>query len=134
LSLLFVCIIAYANTSAQQFYFPEAAVTDSSLLDKVMPDLAKKVIAQYKQDDKKTYLRNLFMLEIAAKEYGNAIVSIHNLRALYKPGEIKFPELSAIQYEIFCNAKLKEASGKFSFAEGFKQVFNNVHDKVDEMD
>ncbi|MEP6513874.1 MAG: CocE/NonD family hydrolase [Parafilimonas sp.] len=132
-NLLFICTIACACTSAQQFYFPKETVTDSIAFDKAMPGLAKKIIAQFNPgNDQKTYLRNLFMLQMVAKEYVNAIGSIHLLRTLYKGSEIKFPDLSAIQFEMFCNAKIKEVSGEISFNEDFKQSFYTVHDTLND--
>jgi uncharacterized protein len=129
-SLLF--LIAISNSlSAQQFYFPQSAVTHSVALDNYMPVLAKHIIAQYKQsDNQKTYLRNRFMLQMVAKEYADAITSIVSLRTLNKNSKTKFPELMALQFEMFCNAKLKAGLDQAGFSETFNQDFHDVFNKL----
>ncbi len=131
-NLLIICIIACSHTSAQQFYFPKETVKDSVALNTAMPDLAKKVIEQYKEgDNRKMYLRNLLFLQMTANEYANALRTIQAYRTLNAASTNKFPELSLIQYEMYCNAKIKEASGA-SLDEAFKQQFYTVHSKLND--
>ncbi len=132
-SLLLVYVAAHSHASAQQFYFPRAATNDSVALAKAMSVLANNVIAGYKQGtDQKIYLRTLFTLQMVAEHYTDAVNSIHALRPLYKGSNTKFPELISLQFEMFCNARIKEASGEMLFDGAFQQNFRQVHDKLDD--
>lgn len=131
-SLLSLCLFLM-QVSAQQLYFPKDAVTDSVVLEKVMPELAKKVIAAYHlKDDRKTYLDHLFRLQMVAGEYEQANVSIQELRMIDKKDAMPFAELSDIQYQLFADAKLKQAGGQQSFYNAFKQGFREVHSKLND--
>ncbi len=46
------CLLMASASVAQEFSFPEAAVTDPAALSKAMPELAKQVMAVYKDGDR----------------------------------------------------------------------------------
>ncbi len=132
-SLIIVLFIYYSVVTAQNLYFPRSSFSDSVSLSKSLPALAQRVISIYKQEsDKKTYLNNLFVLRMITGQYASTINIIDTLRVLYNKDNAKYPELLLIQYEIFCNSKLKEISSGLSFDEGFRLSFHNVFDKLDD--
>jgi putative CocE/NonD family hydrolase len=131
--LLFVCIVAYAQTQAQRIYFPKAGDNDSMTIQKAMKALAEGVIAEYKPGtDQKIFLRNLYTLQMVADRYAGAIQSIHALRLLNKGSAVRFPELSSLQFEMFSNAKLRAAAGELSVESAFQQNFRNVFQTLDD--
>src|SRR4051794_7488832 len=78
--------------AAQPFAFPAAAVEDPAALSKAMPGLVREVMAVYREDDRRTYLDNLFRLQIVAGQYAEAGESLASLRAL---GESASPQTGA---------------------------------------
>lgn len=122
---LIFLFIAFSHCAlAQQFYFPNNAVSDSIELRQAMPLLARNVIAHYRPaDDRRTYLNNLFRLQIVAGEYREAGATIASLRSISKDMDPQFPELVYIQHELFSKTKLKQADAGISFDKAFAQVF-----------
>jgi putative CocE/NonD family hydrolase len=131
-SLLFVCTGIYAYISAQQIYFPKEVVSDSAGLSRLMPDLAKNVIANYKDDNRRNYLNNLFRLQIIAGKYSEANATIVSLRNISKESDPQFPDLLYIQHELYSKAKLKQAATNQSFHDAFANVFNELFNHLDD--
>jgi putative CocE/NonD family hydrolase len=116
--------------SAQQFDFNEDAATDPAALAKAMPALAKQVIANYSDDDRQTYLDNLFRLQMIAGDYAGAKATIKSLRDLLQPSDPLYARVAYTQYEIFSNAKLKQAAGNTSFADAFRESFRDAFGRL----
>src|SRR5207245_10600079 len=74
------CLLMASASVAQEFSFPEAAVTDPAALSKAMPELAKQVMAVYKDGDRAKFLDNLFRLQTVAGQYEDALSSLASLR------------------------------------------------------
>jgi putative CocE/NonD family hydrolase len=132
--LILIVLSLKPGLFSQQVLFHQVQVSDSTVLAKAMPSLAHDIITRYRPDsDENLYFGNLFMLQMVAGDYTRAISSIRALRTLNKASKTKYPDRIAIQYEIFCKAKLMEESGKQSFREAFdesfKEVFGNINDK-----
>ncbi|HMH32565.1 MAG TPA: CocE/NonD family hydrolase, partial [Puia sp.] len=131
-SLLLLCTLLTHYASAQKLYFPKEAVADSTILASAMPELAKKVIAFQSTFNRKMDLDHLFRLQMVANEYKLANESIGGMRIINKKNNVPFAELSAIQYQLFTDAKLKQADGQQSFDDAFKEVFREKHSKLDD--
>src|ERR1700704_5218832 len=131
--LLLACPLITATLVAQQIYFPGARAADTASLEKSMPVLARQVLEKYKPDkDQRSWLINVSMIQIVAKQYAEAVNNINELRKTYKEGETRYPELFFLQFELYSKASLKEASGGFPFAEVFSQYFNETFNKLDD--
>lgn len=66
-----LCLIAVPG-AAQSFNLPGATAEDPAALARSMPELARKVMAVYWEDDRRRYLDNLFRLQIVAGQYADA--------------------------------------------------------------
>ena len=128
LYLVLLCIILSSVASAQQLDFPIAATSNSAELSKAMPILTKNVMANYKEDDRKKFLSNLFRLQIVAGEYTNANATIKAYRQENKASN--YSEVAYIQYEIFALAKLRQLTTANSFEQAFEEVFNDIYGKL----
>jgi hypothetical protein len=60
LLLLLIVLDAVAGATAQEFEFPGAALADPTSLSRTVSDLAKRVLPVYKEENRETYLNNLF--------------------------------------------------------------------------
>src|SRR3954463_12873590 len=76
------CLLAAPRALAQQLDFPGASVEDPVALSKAMPELARQVIAVYRDDDRQKFLDNLFRLQMVAGQYADAVKTMAALRAL----------------------------------------------------
>src|SRR5258707_13375818 len=80
--IVFSCLAALPSAEAQSFDFPGAAVEDPAALSKVMPGLAREVMAVYREADRRQDLHNQFRLKIVAGQDGAANEDLASLRAL----------------------------------------------------
>jgi len=118
--------------AAQEFEVPPAVVSDDAELAHAMPELATRVLAVYRDDDRETYLDHLFRLQLVAGRYGDAAETITALRRLRSP---KIPDGGAwidVQYEVLARARLKQATSKLPFAGAYQQIFRDVVGQLDD--
>lgn len=120
------CLVVTATTAGQQFEFPSAAVEDSATLSKAMPELAKAVIAVYRNDDRGKYLDNLFRLQIVAGQYAEANKTLAELRA--RPASSISPQHGAtlFLYEIFGRAKAQQSQDGPGLDEALRRSFRET--------
>jgi uncharacterized protein len=130
LCLVFLGVTLTFQTSAQQLDFNKLAVADEAELLQAMPTLAKQIIASYKETDREKYLNNLFRLQIIAGDYAAAKDTIKLLRDILRASDPVYANVVYTQYEIFSDAKLRQAAGNISFEEAFKQSFRDVFGKL----
>jgi uncharacterized protein len=133
LCLLFLCLFGIIQTEAQQLDFNKAAAKDETELSKTMPILARDTIAVYKDDDRKSYLDNLFRLQMIAGQFTEAKATIKSLRDILKENE-PLRANSTYVYEIFCNAKLAQADQNIAFEDAFRQSFRDTYSKLGDKD
>ncbi len=129
--LLFVSGICICS-AAQKFYFPKAAFSDSSHLAKAMPVLANKVIINYKENNYRDSLSNLFRLQVLAGRYSEADVTLDSLRYASKETDPQFWSLVALQHKLYVKAKLKQAATNESFASAFAQLVDDLFKRLDD--
>src|SRR5215213_1956778 len=132
--LIFFYATLTGQVSAQQFDFGKAAAFDDAELSKAMPLLAKQIIADYKEEDRQKYLNNLFRLQMIAGDYAAANETIKLLRLILRASDPVYANVVYTQYEIFSDAKLRQAAGNTSFDEAFKQSFREVFGKLSDKD
>jgi putative CocE/NonD family hydrolase len=131
--LSIACLVAATESAvAQQLDFPSAAVEDPAALSSAIPELAGRVIAAYRDDDRQKYLDNLFRLQIVAGQYANANKSLTALRALLRASSAS-PQSGAtnVQYEVFVRAKQSAADGS-PFDEALRRAFREVIAPLDD--
>ncbi|MBV9670530.1 MAG: hypothetical protein JOZ43_06210, partial [Acidobacteriales bacterium] len=124
LLLLGLCMLGPV-ASGQEFQFN----ADSAVLSRDMPVLAQEVLGAYKNEDRKKYLGNAILLEIAAGQYARAIQTIHALRDL--PGSFMW---SNAQYEAYARAKSLEAANETPLDDAYQQAFREVFASLTDAD
>ena len=134
LCLVFLAATLTLQTSAQLLDFNKLAVADEMELSKAMPTLAKQIIASFKETDREKYLNNLFRLQIIAGDYTAANDTIKLLRDILRASDPVYANVVYTQYEIFSDAKLRQAAKNTSFEEAFKQSFRDVFGKLSDKD
>ena len=130
LCLVFLGVTLTFQTSAQQLDFDKSAAFDNVELSKAMPALAKQIIANYKEENRERYLNNLFRLQMIAGDYAGANDTIKLLRGILRASDPVYANVVYTQYEIFSDAKLRQAAGNTSFEEAFKQSFQDIFGRL----
>src|SRR5438045_3279563 len=110
----FLLILITISCNGQKFYFPTKNYSDSILLVKSIPGLAKQVIIKYKSSDKEEYLDNVFRYQLVAEDFNAAKVSIDSIRKFNKKSESV--AAMGIQYESYLLTKIKQKTDSRSFA------------------
>ena len=129
LTLLF-CTGMVARAFADQATYP--FVADFAHLSESMPALARQVIADYRDDDRETYLNNLFRLQMIADDYAGADQSLQSLRQIHEARDPAHPDVVHLPYVIFSRAKLRQAKASVAFDAAFRQEFGLAFDELDD--
>ena len=129
LALIFVNLM-----QAQKFSFPKTAVTDSLILEKQMPGLAAQVISnlqtvKHKPENNIDFLDNLFRLQIVAKDYKKAIMTLSEYRNEF--ADHNMGGYKSMGYELYSLAKLAQTETKASFPNALQSVFNKKYESID---
>ncbi len=127
-----LCLILTNCCLAQEYYIPKT--DDSTALAKRMPLLASNVLLNYKTDnDEKTYLNNLFRLQILAGKYSGALKTIASLRNISDADDPGFTNLLCVQHELYAKAKLQQSSSDTGFNKTFTGIFQNLFQGIGDM-
>lgn len=126
-----VLIILLAGTalsiSGQRFDFDQRALTDAGVLGQIMPAMARKVIAVYREPDRDKYLDDLFRLQLVAGDDAGAEATLASLRDLRRSPS---GSVNNVRWEIYTNAIAQ--SNKVPFDEAFKTAFRQAMSSLDD--
>src|ERR1041385_196505 len=130
-SLLLLCVTLGITASGQEIDLPHSAVNDETAVSQAMPELAKRLIAVYREPDRSRYLNNLFQLQLVAGQYSEAVTTLQSLSDLRRATD---PALAArlVPFEMIAKARAKQAATGASLGESFKQEFREVFGKLDD--
>ena len=126
------CLSFVSHAAAQQLDFPGAAVEDPATLSKSMRGLAQAALGAYRDEDRATYLDNLFRLQLVTGQYANAVKSINELRALRANSASPQTGANNVQYEVFALAKAQQSEDGAPFDEAFQRAFREVLGRLDD--
>ncbi len=129
LTLVFCLCVATAAWADEGTYPFDANNAD---LSESMPELARQLIEDYEDDNRETYLNNLFRLQIIAGRYPEANQSLQSLRKIRKETDTSRADVAYLQYEIFSKAKLRQAAENLSFEQAFEHEFGIAFGKLDD--
>lgn len=119
--------------AAQQFYFPGTGLDDPAVLAQRMPELAKEVLAVYKESDRDRYLDSLFRLQMVAGKYEDAEQTLASLSELRGAAVKSLPSnVFNVRWEIYSKARHRQIANKMSFDEAFRQSFREALGRLDE--
>jgi uncharacterized protein len=106
LLLLWSFFLTTQLSSAQKIYFPKAYYADSISLARYIPDLAEKVIEKYKEGDQVIYYLNLTRLDIVARHFETALVSLNRYVDSYgqQINDTALAKSFGFHYRVYCEA------------------------------
>ena len=100
MGLLFMTLTSFA----QKLYFPKTYYSDSISLAHHIPDLAKELIKKYREKDEAAYYYYLCRLQIVARLYDSAAISLNTSNKIYCKNINDTALLGSFgfQYRIYC--------------------------------
>jgi uncharacterized protein len=93
--------------AAHALDFSASAIEDPAALTAAMPVLARAVMAEFRNDDRRIYLDTLFRLQLVAGDDEDAIKSLIELRKLNPSSLSPRPGAALFIYEILARARLE---------------------------
>jgi uncharacterized protein len=118
---IFICLIA-APALAQQINIP-AEITDAAALPRVMPRFAKAVIA-FRQAGQPPEPASLFKAQLVAGLYGDALTSLHKLRAPLAEDPSPRVRSRYLEYELYARSRLTASETKIPFPTAYRKTFH----------
>jgi putative CocE/NonD family hydrolase len=109
-SAVLTCILLMSQliaVAAHAVDFSAPVIGDPDALGASMPALARAVITEFRNDDRRAYLDTLFRLQLAAGDDEDAIKSLMALRELNPSSASPRPGAALVIYEIFARARLQ---------------------------
>ncbi len=120
-------LIWCSGSFAQNIYFPPSAYADSASIAQNMPSLARKVLAQYKQPDRTTYIDNLFRLQIVAGDYYGAIKNIDTFYHIVIPDTVDIPGYGFHYKTYLATMNTLEKDSSSSFTDQYPTIFARMY-------
>lgn len=122
LKLILAALFFMNLLSAQKFFWPKVALTDSANLEKNISTIASKISENYKKPKRLDSLERAFKFDILAGNYKKSVATIQAYREAFadkNSASIKF-----INYEIYAMAKDIEKNEKIDFSGALDKVFD----------
>ena len=133
-SLLLALIFLSATPLPQEqpIAFPWAAAADDAATSTSMAELARQMIAVYRDSDDDRYRSNLFRIQTIAGQYAEAAATVRSLRDSRQASAALQAAMRLIPFETYATAKARQAaSPQLSFAEAFTQSFHDIVGRLD---
>jgi uncharacterized protein len=131
-TVLLALLLAAPLVLAQTVAIPVDASDSDAGFEHAMPVFAERVIAGYREADRDQYLDNLFRLQLVAGKYQDARASLLALRHLREASSAALVPAVNVQYEIYADAKQRQAAEHLSFDAAFAQAFRAALADVDD--
>lgn len=129
-NLLLLLLCCTAIGWAQKIHFPKENYADSVAVAKNMSILAEKVIPLYKDNNKETYLDNLYRLQLTAKRYQTMDATLNQLELeTYKDSVTK--NFLGFGYRVYVKTINRQPKTKTEFDAHFKEAFYKLYHSLD---
>lgn len=126
LQILIFLLCASLTVKAQKMDLPVLEQTDSTSLAKHLVTIAEKTIAAYQETDKKTYLDNLFRLQLTAKKYPDIETTLNLLEVEHYGDSITHNSIG-FAYRAYAKTMAKQPVTKEAWQQYYKQSFQTVY-------
>jgi uncharacterized protein len=126
-------LLAAAPARAQPFALPRHDPADPRSVDDAVKQLARRVLAVYRDSERRTDLDNRFRLQIVAGRYGEATGTIATLRALLLANRAS-PRGAAIyvEHEIFADAQASRPPEHLPLDAALQRSFRRIFARLDD--
>ncbi len=123
---LFLFFFVFKHLQSQKIYFKSSKNTLETY--KNIELLAKNIEKKLPKKNRKTYLGNLFRIQIASKKHVKSLQNLDSLRVIFKKGGYgDFSHVAGIQYELY--TKTKEESINSNIPINYKLISESL-DKI----
>jgi putative CocE/NonD family hydrolase len=127
-----VALALCAAASAQQLELHLPAKADDAAVSEAMPDLATRVIAVYRDDDRSVFLNNLLRLQVVAGRYAAASATLKELIDLAEATHATRSAERLVPFGVYAQAKARQAQSQLPYIEAFNQSFRELSGRMDD--
>ncbi|MEO8385605.1 MAG: CocE/NonD family hydrolase [Betaproteobacteria bacterium] len=131
LGITFVVSINVQFAVAQTTGLAWSPTTDEAATSAAMPDLAKRALKVYQEDNQDTNLNMRYRLQMVAGDFDNALTSLDALRELRRSRDPRANTLF-LQYEILLKARRETAGSDRPFDAALKRAFSEVFGRLND--
>src|SRR4030095_4338839 len=125
------CLLMPCVAQAQDFSFLAGNAGDEAAVENAMAALAEHVVVAYKEENRATFLDNLFRLQIVSGRYMDALQTLTKLHDLTADPRSTQTAADNVQDQIFTQAKLIEAAEGVAFNQAFQRAFREKFGTLD---
>ncbi|UOU98764.1 CocE/NonD family hydrolase [Chryseobacterium daecheongense] len=122
LKLIILALFFVNLFSAQKFFWPKAALSDSAILDKSISSIASRISENYKKPKRLDSLERSFKFDILAGNYKKSIATIQQYREAF--ADKNSASTKFINYELYAMAKDIEKNEKIDFSKALDKAFD----------
>jgi hypothetical protein len=122
---LCVALIASPCAPAASFQVPAATAGD-------MAQLAGRLIADHRDDDRSAYLDTLFRLQLVAGRPGEARKTLADLEALRRSGPNVQAAAATLAWEIYADAKTDQTAHGAALGSAYQTAFRETFHRLDD--
>ncbi|GAB0156428.1 hypothetical protein CHRYSEOSP005_16930 [Chryseobacterium sp. Alg-005] len=122
LKLTIVTLFFINLFSAQKFFWPKVAISDSAALEKNISSIASKISENYKKPKRLDSLERSFKFDILAGNYKKSIATIQAYREAF--ADKNSAATKFINYELYAMAKDIEKNEKTDFSKALHKAFD----------
>ncbi len=128
---LLVCVCLQINVvKAQNIYLPKNIKDNAEVLDKEFFKISKTLLKRNKIDSTSNYYKELFVLQILAKDYVKAQKNIDNYIDAYTIDKLRTGRIFI--YLLYSKAKLLQKNAKVTFDAAIKESFTKLYQNLED--
>jgi len=121
IKLLIITLFFSNIVCSQKFYLSKNSITDSSVLERKISNIANEISKKYKNSKRPDSLERLFKFEILAGNYKKSLSTISDYRKAY--ADSNSARMKAIAFEFYALAKEIEKNEKTTFSKALNKAF-----------
>ncbi len=118
--ILFCLILLSLSVHSQQYYFKSNRNIEESSFDNEIKKLNKKVLKDYKDQDKATFNDNIFRLYILDGDYSKGIYYLNEIKNNQDYAKLDYRDIIGLSFELY--ALSKTIPGPASFDEKYRKT------------
>ena len=123
-------VLLSLTTQAQEIAFPKDQHNDTIALAQYLPELAQKLITQYKDPKTAEYKDNLFRIQLVAKNYKDIAGTLREVGQESYGDSTKIRAIG-IAYRWYANAMTTQPKDKKAFEQAFEEQFQKQYHTLD---
>lgn len=129
---LLLCLVAVPRAEAQELEFPRAAATDDAMLAAALPALASQALAGYRDENRDSYLRAVFRMQLVARDAAASVANADQWFAQHVDAPGTEPADFSLGTRLYARARARQGAQHESFEEAYRATFRAAFAQYDD--